>query len=384
MTESISHSVMRSRQRPRGRSWSFAPACRAGACRTTACLLLLGLAAVVRASPVYVADVPDFYQHQLSGWDYAAPFNRPGNFSGYADPTIPSYSTLQPLDDGGPGIQWERNGGWCYITAFTNAFYQLDKRGVAGLFDRGGSFTWLERMNYAIGDFAIKAWGFGGIQRQSASQFVDGLVGPGRVSIDTFTWDDGLSRVMRNGDATPFESMYSLYTHQLAIGNAAVLNLVNPGEPNAGWWWSGSYHMVAAAGYDEQTSAIYFADPNGRGSDPGTRNWGYPYGTNDPLPVGAAYYESSFMDQSGLLSGDGAFSGALVTKIFVLSIVPEPPTAFMALAGLACGGFVVFRRRRGCLTTSPFTGAACRRDTPYTARTVNGTSARDRMVTGGR
>lgn len=306
--------------------------------RIQACVVWLvcaGSACGARAAPVMLADVPDFYQHQLSGSDPSAPFGRPGLFAGYSDPLTPTYSTRVPIDDGGPGIQWERNGGWCYITAFTDVFYRLDRQGVSGLFDHGGDRTWLERMNYAIGDFAIKAWGFGGVPRMSASQFVDATVGANRVTIDCLTWDATLGVVRRNGEPTGSTSMYEAYAGELGLGRSAVLNLVDPGGSNPDWWWARSYHMVAAAGYDDATSGVFFADPNGSGSDPDSMNWGHPYGAGDPFPSGAGYYQSAVMDGAGILSGAGVFSGAQVKDIYVLTIVPEPSAWALVLAGLA-------------------------------------------------
>lgn len=75
-------------------------------------------------------------------------------------------------------------------------------------------------------------------------------------------------------------------------------------------------------------------------------NWGHPYGSDDPLPVGAGYYQSSVMDGTGLLSDGGIFSGALVKDIYVLSIVPEPTSYALAFVGLASGGVVVWWRQR--------------------------------------
>lgn len=296
-------------------------------------------------APVYLSDLPDFYQHQLSGSDASNPFSRPGNFAGYSDPTVPSYSNLQPLDDGGPGIQWERNGGWCHIASFTDVFYQLDKRGAYGLFDNGGEHTWLERMNYAISDFAIKTWGLGGVQKQTVSQYIADKIGPDRIAIDIFTWDVGLSRVLRNGETTSFTSMYTLYRSEVAMGNSAVFDLINPGPANPEWWWTSTYHRVAAAGYDDETSTIYFADPNGKGNDPALADWGHPYAEDDPLPVGQDYYNSNTMDESGMLSGSGGFGGAQVRNLFVLSIVPEPSTFALLVFG-AVASMLASRRRK--------------------------------------
>lgn len=314
------------------------------------CLACQSLAA--SAAPVFLSDLPDFYQHQLSGADASAPFGRPGRFDGYSNPLEPTYDTLLPLDDGGPGVQWERNGGWCRIVALTDVFYRLDRQGVAGLFDHGGNHSWLEHMNYAISDFAINAWGFTGNPPMSTSAFIEAKVGANRVRIDWLTWDANLGQVLSNGNPTPFTSMYSAYASQLKLGHSAVLNLVDPSTSNPDWWWAKSYHMVAAAGYDDSTSAIFYADPNGRGSDPASMNWGHPYGLDDPLPVGSPYYQSSIMDRGGLLSGDDVFAGALMKDMFVLSIVPEIDSAGMgsviALLGLGLG---LLGRRRVVHTT---------------------------------
>jgi hypothetical protein len=313
--------------------------------RATIGSALLGLTIGASAAPVYLSDLPDFYQHQLSGSDASNPFARPANFAGYSDPAVPDYSNTQPLDDSGPGVQWERNGGWCYIASFTDVFYQLDKRGASGLFDHGGEHTWLERMNYAISDLAIHVWGLGGVERQPIREFIADKVGPDRIAIDIFTWDIGLSRVMRNGEATSFTSMYTLYRSQVAMGNSAVFDLINPGPANPEWWWNSSYHRVAAAGYDDETSAIYFADPNGNGNDPALANWGHPYEEDDPLPVGESYYNFNTMDESGALSGSSGFSGAQVRNLFVLSIVPEPSTYALLLLGGAASLWALTRRK---------------------------------------
>ena len=314
---------------------------------TVGFIAVLCIATTARAEPVYLANIPDFYQHQLSGWDVTKPFNRPGQLEGYSDPASPSYSNVQPLDDGGPGVQWERNGGWCTITSFTDVFYQLDKKGVQGLFDHGGDYTWLERMNYAIADFAIKYFGLGGNQWQTIDQFIADKVGAGRVSIDLFSWDAARSRVLRNGEATAFSSMYGIYREQLGLGNAAVLDLINPGAPNPDWWWSSSYHMVAAAGYDDATSGVYYADPNNRGGDPALSGWGHPFPVGDPLPVGSTNYSMNVMDETGLLSGPGGLSGARLRNLYVLSIVPEiDPAGMGSVLAMVTGALGLLERRR--------------------------------------
>ena len=139
--------------------------------------------------------------------------------------------------------------------------------------------------------------------------------------------------------------MYGAYRDQMAFGNSIVLDLINPGPANPDWWWSHSYHMVAAAGYNDTTSEVYYADPNNKGNDPAQAGWGYAYEETDPLPVGESYYNFNSMDESGFLSGSGGLGGAQVRTMYVLSIVPEPSTyALLLLSGAA--SLWAFRRRK--------------------------------------
>lgn len=192
----------------------------------------------------------------------------------------------------------------------------------------------------------------GGNAWQTLGQFIADKVGAGRIAVDRFSWDANASLVLLNGEATSYSSMFDVYREQLGLGNSAVLDLINPGAPNPDWWWTNSYHMVAAAGYDAATSEVFYADPNNRGSDPALAGWGHPYGTDDPLPVGASYYNVNAMDQTGLLSGPGGLGGAMVRNLYVLSIVPEiDPAGFGSVAALLAGALGLLERRR--LQTPP-------------------------------
>jgi hypothetical protein len=53
---------------------------------------------------------------------------------------------------------------------------------------------------------------------------------------------------------------------------------------------------------------------------------------------------ASFNTDQGTLSLNSSFSN--ITGSFTITAVPEPSTYAMALAGLACGGWQMFRRRR--------------------------------------
>jgi hypothetical protein len=321
----------------------------------TLALALFGGLRTGLAAPVYLADLPDFYQHQLSGSNGANAFNIPGPFAGYSNPTTASYDLTQPVDTGGPGVQWERNGGWCLITAFTDAFYQLNQHGAPGLFDHGGTHTWLERSAYGIEDLAIKTFGFGGAATQTIDQFMASYVGPNTVEHDVYTWNAALGRVMLNGVGTSYTSMYALYRDQIAAGHDAILNIINPSGNNPAWWWTaaageapaaGHFHRLAGAGYDDATNTIYFADPNNQGSGPGMANWGFPYAVGAALPVGAAYYDSNTMAADGTLGGAGGYGGAVANQIDVLfTITPEPSSIIELGMGFGLVGLLAWRPR---------------------------------------
>jgi hypothetical protein len=55
-------------------------------------------------------------------------------------------------------------------------------------------------------------------------------------------------------------------------------------------------------------------------------------------------YAGDVSDDGSVIVGTGNYLGA--TRAFVVTAVPEPSTYVMALAGLACGGYSIFRRRK--------------------------------------
>jgi hypothetical protein len=303
---------------------------------------LLGGSRAAPAAIVYLPDLPDFYQHQLSGSDAGNMYNIPANFAGYTDPLAPSYSLTQPVNTGGPGVQWERDGGWCLIAGYTDAFYQLDLHGASGVFNHGGVHTWLERMAFGISDLAIDTFGFGGAPKLTIDQFMAFYVGANKVEHDIYTWNAAAGRVRLNGVNTAYTSMDALYQDQIAAGHDAVMNIVNPAGNNPAWWWTaaageapkaGHFHTLAGAGFDAASSTIYYADPNDQGNGAATADWGFPYANAAALPVGAGFYGSNTMAADGTLGGAGGYSGALVNQIDVLFVPGAPePSSIISLA----------------------------------------------------
>ena len=62
------------------------------------------------------------------------------------------------------------------------------------------------------------------------------------------------------------------------------------------------------------------------------------------------YYSEEFFDQvynySGSTFASDSWAGNQGFRLAAIATVPEPSTCAMALAGLACGGFSIWRRRK--------------------------------------
>jgi uncharacterized membrane protein len=51
-------------------------------------------------------------------------------------------------------------------------------------------------------------------------------------------------------------------------------------------------------------------------------------------------------DDGSVIAGDGQFNGAPAGWVVNVAAVPEPSTWAMGLAGIACGGWRLLRRRK--------------------------------------
>lgn len=312
---------------------------------------------VARGAPIYIPDLPDFYQHQWSGSSAVAPYNNPGAGTAkpfalpggaggaYANPATPSYVRAVPVANAGPGVQWENTGGWCWPASFTDILYQLDHHGAAGLFTHTPGLgdpaapTWLQRMTYAIEDTEIKMFNPAVPVGSEMDTVINSWVGPNRVHHDVYTWNGAVA--VKNGVATTLNSMFTVYRQQLANGHDVLIRI--DGTPTAPAWWATSYHQIAGSGYDSTNGTVYYADPNNAGSGAAGANWGHPYAAGAVLPVGAAFYDSGRMNADGTFS-TGAYAGAGFEKFDVFYVVPEPGTWLTIIMG-GCMA-LVFQCRR--------------------------------------
>ena len=92
-------------------------------------------------------------------------------------------------------------------------------------------------MCYAISDFAVDTFGFGGATKRDTDQFMAFWVGENVVKHDIYTFSAG--KVQKNGVNTAYTSMFDLYKDQITAGHNCVLTITNPAGNNPHWWWTG-------------------------------------------------------------------------------------------------------------------------------------------------
>ncbi|MGD9614907.1 MAG: PEP-CTERM sorting domain-containing protein [Alphaproteobacteria bacterium] len=329
------------------------------------CLFCWGLAAYpAQALPFFKPFLPDFYQHQKAGPTVNVPNDADVDFGNAApqppNNQIPSYAMTPDW--------WEDGGGWCCITAFVNSFYFLEKRyDWNGLFTRpdGAGKTWQEQMVYAIEDMAIEVFGLEGNAPVPIPKYVRDLENEAaagaksrHLTISQYTLDSG--KVMKQdadaaGDLLPetdvsgqFASLFDAYRVELCKSQDVTVRweypggVVPPGEAEP--WWAPSFHATTGAGVADCKNStdrtLWFADPDKRNADeagtylPVDIREPYPNDANLPVPIGELHYEMVTLDANDCIAS-GIYKGACMVLVTDISVVPEPPTWVLLLAGLA-------------------------------------------------
>jgi len=73
------------------------------------------------------------------------------------------------------------------------------------------------------------------------------------------------------------------------------------------------------------------------------RNWST---FNNLFDFATSYADTATFNGTAWTTAGGSSTNAMGMEILGTVAVPEPSTCVMALAGLACGGYSLFRRRR--------------------------------------
>jgi len=294
------------------------------------------------AAPVYIPHVSDFYQHQQSLqaiWPTVPATPYPGPPA--AAPAAAGYAN---------GNWWEPDGGWCRTTAWVNAIYSWDARGKEGLFDRSErpgapaadmNKTWLERFAYCNEELAIASGGLPGVGGGCATPphilAYAAAAGYGATTIDTYKWDAVNKEVDREtpaGDVKAGKKFENIIRKFITRPNqpSIVIQINDAANPNPAWWWSGSFHALTIAGVDDVTERLYWSDPN---NTPYGQNWGVPFPATDPVPVGAAHYDSGFLGLDGRTFITGNYTGAQIEKMWVMRVPTPGAAALLGFAALA-------------------------------------------------
>ena len=235
------------------------------------------------------------------------------------------------------------NAGFCWQSAFEDAMYFLHNNGFGNLYI--DSANWVDAMN---GNLA---------------QIV-GTPGGGDTWMNTYINNKGYASVLsENTIANPGGgfSVFNSFTNNLLAGSNVLIHI--DANSVTGLWWSASYHVVDAVGFDAPNHKIIVADPDnnkyGGFGFPGdsTPNNKVDYLSSEPVPiengfadVGAnvtvvtnSLLQSYTVDANGVLT-DGPYAGTKIDFLFAIGPIPEPSSVVLALVALTT--FAACRRSR--------------------------------------
>jgi hypothetical protein len=219
-------------------------------------MLILVFASTSQAAPVVMANIPDFYQHQL-------------------------YTGMSAWENAGAS-------GWCRPAAIVDALYPWQVQAAySGLFNNNITKTgiWLGAANTAIAGVAgtLNPGGLGEINNYLENAGVGPTaaiagkpsllsmwyrVDPTSGNVSVALANHQFELVRKGGALT---TAFELYSDQMAQGRSTLVTLRATEVGQNGLWWSGSnngalgpgnFHTVAGAGYDLATRSILFADPD--------------------------------------------------------------------------------------------------------------------------
>jgi hypothetical protein len=312
---------------------------------------------------IFQPHAPDFYQHQRSSQALSNGVPIPGAPDMPPAPVAPRYNPAANVN------WWEDGGGWCATTAWTNAFYQQQRRlpnDAFRLWDRSqpprngadpavdpadAGHSWIQRMAYANEEVAIFAGaGAGGgcistagvetylTNRMFSYQMICYFYDPAQPAGQRV-------RVRQAGGGSVADpnhaTLFDLYRDLMRTDASVVMELERQPGDNPQWW--GNFHVVTGAGASLTDRTMWFADPNDtfRGA-----NWGRRYrdaGEMSPNPGEPAVpaggdvfpdqlrdYSMATLDVDGRTFTSGTYQGSRIVEICTLR-VPGPSTAAVVM-----------------------------------------------------
>ena len=161
------------------------------------------------------------------------------------------------------------------------------------------------------------------------------LVIPSRANATPLIWDWSFAGTeagtfTTNGTVADTASSFNFTITNFTVTSSTITSLIGSGytenQPLQGFLWDGTEptQFYRSSGSFTNGSNFYVSSP------------AYIYG----------FYTSSGTAFGGLEDPNESPAVSAAALTLTVAPVPEPTTYAMALAGLACGGYAVFRRRR--------------------------------------
>jgi hypothetical protein len=248
----------------------------------------------------------------------------------------------------------EVNGGFCFASAFEDALYYLHNNGYGAAFTDNANWVTAmnSNLNSIVGVFNVNGYSANGMSTYIAARGLTASI--------------GVTSVANPGGNT--SAIFNTFTQDLLDGSNVLIHLVN-NTGVSGLWWSNTYHVVDAVGFDKVNSAIVVADPDNNkyggfgfpgdpnpnllvNYDPNTQAIPLGNGFGDVGTITNAPLQEYTVDNTGKLT-DGPYAGTTIDQLFVLGVVPEPSSIALVLASAVMfGGYRLAGRQKTGQRTS--------------------------------
>jgi len=242
----------------------------------------------------------------------------------------------------------EVNGGFCFASSFEDALYYLHNNGWGQAYTDNPNWVTAmnSNLNSIVGVFNVSGYSANGMTDYIAARGLSASI--------------GVTTVANPGGNT--SAIFNTFTQDLLNGSNVLIHLVNSSGVS-GLWWSNTYHVVDAVGFDIVNSAIVVADPDNNkyggfgfpgdsnpnllvNYDPSTQTIPVTSGFGDVGTITNAPLQEYTVDNTGKLT-DGPYAGTTIDQLFVIGVIPEPSTIALVLTSVVTlGGYRRASRRK--------------------------------------